>query len=601
MRSCLFRDGLRLVVASLLLGSASACGAFGGPADPSSLAQPPAYDPPGGQAKCKLGASQKRPLIVEWAAADRAALEVLAQRGTVVVRYSGCEMEILPRCRAPGGYQYVATTRKTERVVIQDEDELYANLPMGAVKLEGKLQRSGQLNVNMNVVGQYDSDQPPISRDALEGDCAKATHVVTGLTVGAFEFSAGGAADVGGGAAAFGTGAGAASSRRRELLSSDGNVDACEHASRGDTEPPANCGALLRIAVAELAEPAAPAGADPSPECPQGTQRVGDACVVAGGSAVVGGIGLAGTPQTSRLFVRVTCGLAFDAKLLGEREGLKVWIDGELVPAAEEKRAFNAVAPGAPGVLQYVAYDTTPGTHRVRIAADGCEAMENTFDVKPGIPRDVGGRLQPTAWYRRPPAASVGIGFGAAYQLMQVESLTVEDDDYDDVSLSPDTMRGFGLEIPFSVEFVYFSMGFGWTKGDLPIEAPACAYSPEDCLPAGTKVEGSVSGYHIPFLLAGRLPFVYGAGLLGTGFEMNILSADVGDAEENFGYVGSSLGVHVPVWAGLEVRPICNLGFMARGAHGFSLGSDVGSYNSVVASVALYSAMGCSSEDYGIQ
>jgi hypothetical protein len=40
-----------------------------------------------------------RPLIVEWPSADRAALEAQASHGLVVVRYEGCEMEVLRQCR----------------------------------------------------------------------------------------------------------------------------------------------------------------------------------------------------------------------------------------------------------------------------------------------------------------------------------------------------------------------------------------------------------------------------------------------------------------------------------------------------------------------
>ena len=595
MSSCLVRAGSWLLGSSIVLATMSGCGVFGEPADPSSFPEPPEFEPPGGQSKCKLSASQKRPLIVEWAAADRAALEVLAQRGTVVVRYADCEMEILPRCQAPGSYRYVATTRKTERVLIQDEDELYANLPMGAFKLEGKLKRAGQLSVNMNVVGQYDSDQGSIPRDNLEGDCSKATHVVTGLTVGAFEFSAGGSTEAGAGAGAYGVGAGAGTSRRKELLSSDGDVAACEKAARTDVEPPASCGALLRIEVAELADPATPSEAVEA--CPEGTQRVGDACVVATGGPI--SMTATATPQTSRLQVRVTCGVPMAAEIVGEREGLKVWIDGELVPAAEEERAYNAMSPGAPGILQYVSYDTTPGTHRVRIASDGCEPIENTIDVKPGIPQNVSGRLRPTAWYRRPPAGSVAVGIGATYQLIAFDNVKAEDDNYDDVTLSPDTMHGFGLELPFLLQHVWFSIGFGMTKGDMPFEAPACDSSTDGC--ATGAIEGSISGYHIPFLLGGRLPFGHGAAMLGSGFEMNVVSLDFAEADSNFGSSSSTLGLHAPIWAGVEVRPFCALGLSARAAHGFGIVSDIGSYNSVIASVALLNAIGCSSEDFGVQ
>lgn len=51
------------------------------------------------QTKCKVAASQRRPLIVEWPSADRAALEAQTRQGVVVVRYTGCEMEMLPSCR----------------------------------------------------------------------------------------------------------------------------------------------------------------------------------------------------------------------------------------------------------------------------------------------------------------------------------------------------------------------------------------------------------------------------------------------------------------------------------------------------------------------
>lgn len=577
-----------LLVCAAFAASTAACGLLGGPADPSS-ATPPEYVPAGGQTKCKITASQLRPLIVEWSAADRAALEVLAQRGTVVVKYSGCEMEILPRCRAPGAYAYASTTRKTEQVVIQDEDELYANLPMGAVKLEGKLKRSGQLNVAMNVVGQYDSDQPAIAASALEGDCAKATHVVTGLTVGAFEFSAGASASAGGEASALGAGAGGLASRSRETLSSDGDVAACASSTREDAQPPANCGALLRIAMAELAEPTPQPASVGALSCPPGTRVAGDQCVAVPSAASL----------PTRMHVRVGCGLLMNAAPLGLSDGLKVWVDGEPVEAAEEMRVFNPLAPGAPGILQFVAYDTTPGEHRVRIEADGCAGGEHVVKLKPGEPKDVQGRLRPNKWYSRAPAASAGIGIAANYHVFKFDSIKLEDDNYDEVSVEPDTMQGFGVEIPIALVNYWVSFGFSYTKGDLPIEAPACGSS-TDCLPGGTKVTGSVSGYHVPIRFGGRLPFVYGAALLGTGLEFNILKADTAEAEPNFGFTHSGLGFHLPIWAGVEVRPTCGLALVARAAHGFGFG-DVGSYNEANVSLAVFSAVGCSDSDFGFQ
>jgi hypothetical protein len=194
--------------------------------------------------------SSGRPLIIEWPSADRAALESIAKRGMVVVRYSDCEMEVLPRCQLGGSYRYTPTTRKLEKVSIRDADELYAEVPVGAAKLEGKLAKAGELDVAMHVVGRYDAIEP--DKPELEGSCSGATHVVTAMTTGAFEFFAGAEDSNGGGASVLGVGAGARSSSRRELLNSDGDAAACNVSSSEDAAPPAGCGAILRLEVSEL-------------------------------------------------------------------------------------------------------------------------------------------------------------------------------------------------------------------------------------------------------------------------------------------------------------------------------------------------------------
>src|SRR5579884_4095576 len=89
----------------------------------SHLATPPAFDPPG-QTKCSIRKSADHPLIVEWPSADRATLEAKAQAGLVAVRYVGCEMEVLHRCRLPGKYAYTAITPKHDAVTIKDADDL---------------------------------------------------------------------------------------------------------------------------------------------------------------------------------------------------------------------------------------------------------------------------------------------------------------------------------------------------------------------------------------------------------------------------------------------------------------------------------------------
>jgi hypothetical protein len=234
-------------VASLIL---AACG--GGNAA-SQLAKPPDFAPKD-QTKCGVEKSQAKPLIVEWPSADRGELEAQAHnRGLVVVRYEGCEMQVLDRCTTPVKYSYMPMTRKKDRVVMRDADDLFANVPIGAARLEAKLEKSGELDVEMTLVGRWEAARASLRADELQGECAGATHVIWAMTTGAFTFTAGADASVGGGIAVAGVGGGAQSSSQRETLSADGDENACERAKVDDTSPPPECGALIRVEVVPLA------------------------------------------------------------------------------------------------------------------------------------------------------------------------------------------------------------------------------------------------------------------------------------------------------------------------------------------------------------
>lgn len=226
---------------------------MGGCTKPGSAAQAmtqaPTMESVTGEAKCGVRSSAAKPLVVEWPAAERAALEARASRGLVAVRYEGCEMEVLTTCTAAGAYDYLGLTQKREGVKITNADELYAQLPVGAAGLEAKLERSGQLNVDMVIVGRREADKNVFSERDLEGRCDSATHVITGLTVGAFRFYSGAGAEVGAGVKVHNVGVGAKSSSEQELLKSDGDSDACGGASTSDLAPPEGCAALLRVEV----------------------------------------------------------------------------------------------------------------------------------------------------------------------------------------------------------------------------------------------------------------------------------------------------------------------------------------------------------------
>ncbi|MEM6989781.1 MAG: hypothetical protein AAF721_04775, partial [Myxococcota bacterium] len=226
------------------------CRRTGGAA--SELVQAPTIESATGESRCGVRASASKPLVVEWPAAERAALEARAASGLVAVRYAGCEMEVLTSCSAGGGYNYVGLTQKTEGVRITDADQLYAQLPVGAAKLEAKLKRAGQLNVDMVIVGRKEAGTTEIAAADLQGRCDEATHVVTGLTLGAFSFYSGASAEVGGGIEIGNAGAGGSSTAGQEIIKSDGDGAACSAASSADEAAPDGCAAIIRVEVVPI-------------------------------------------------------------------------------------------------------------------------------------------------------------------------------------------------------------------------------------------------------------------------------------------------------------------------------------------------------------
>jgi hypothetical protein len=162
-------------------------------------------------------------------------------------------MQVLDRCSTPVKYMYLPMTRKKDRVAMRDADDLFANIPVGAMRFETKLEKSGELDVDMTLVGRWEAARASLRPDELQGDCAGATHVVWAITIGAFTFSAGADATVGAGANVAGVGGGAQSTSKRETLSADGDESACDKATLVDKAPPAECGALIRVEVVPLA------------------------------------------------------------------------------------------------------------------------------------------------------------------------------------------------------------------------------------------------------------------------------------------------------------------------------------------------------------
>lgn len=220
---------------------------------------------PGGGARCKLAAGGTSPLVTEWSAPEKARLEAQLGRGPVAVEWTGCSLRLLTECEIAGAYRWRRTTLSTDALELRDADELYAKLPLGALGLEGELSRSGRLSVRTVVSGQFELGAVDTASAERRESCARTTHLVAAVTVGAYELHSGWREGASGGAEVPGAGAGAGSARSEVTLRRAGDARACAAAT--DSAPSPECASPIQIFLRPLARAARDLG-------PPGTLRV---------------------------------------------------------------------------------------------------------------------------------------------------------------------------------------------------------------------------------------------------------------------------------------------------------------------------------------
>jgi formylglycine-generating enzyme len=107
--------------------------------------------------------------------------------------------------------------------------------------------------------------------ERLEGDCERATHVVSRLYLGGFAMAAGESESIAAEASLFGMGASGAQDRSAERLSSEGNAKACQKAQEEGTRE-AGCSVPLRIGLS-------PITGRETGDCPRGSTWNGAECI----------------------------------------------------------------------------------------------------------------------------------------------------------------------------------------------------------------------------------------------------------------------------------------------------------------------------------
>lgn len=201
--------------------------------------------------ECRDVTEGGRPLVVDWKPEQRGDLEVAMSQGIAVMAYDCHKMELLPDCLAEGSYGFKGVVFKQQVIRLQDEDEIRANLPFSgnalAAQLKGDLERGATLDLATALVGNLTGSRISVSRQELNGRCQGATHFVRGANIGAFVMQSGERAAAATAAALFGASASAGSRSSRLARVEDGSVEACKESRADSTNPPRNCGALVRV------------------------------------------------------------------------------------------------------------------------------------------------------------------------------------------------------------------------------------------------------------------------------------------------------------------------------------------------------------------
>jgi len=227
--------------------------------------------------QCSAVRPQTEPDLMAWDPGSRSNLNRLRAAGVVAVRYQavGCnvKLELLSHCIGTTSNYRFSPYSANQHKVAHNQSELFAQLPVGAASLGADVKGGRVLRTDYMLAGQYALPPDATFRAAdLKGvDCARATHVVSAIYVGAFIMGAGESRQLDAKSTLFGVGAGATSSADVDVLSSEGDAQACAVAQRDGTES-YRCAVPLRIGLEALDAPA-------KVSCPEGSTLQGDTCL----------------------------------------------------------------------------------------------------------------------------------------------------------------------------------------------------------------------------------------------------------------------------------------------------------------------------------
>ena len=207
-------------------------------------------------------AGASKPLVIDWPAAEQAALQAGTSGGLMVLAHDGCHVQLLRECKAKGSYNMIPTSGHRSFESIKNEVDLSAKLPLWFASLSAELKTRQELTIDMFLSGEMRADRVALSRADLEGICEKATHTIVAMQVGAYSLYTGSSRQAGVEANLPMAGVGTKLANEHVVL------------QHGCEEPdPTRCHVPLRVELLPISE-------NSTVQCPADKQWDGQACVI---------------------------------------------------------------------------------------------------------------------------------------------------------------------------------------------------------------------------------------------------------------------------------------------------------------------------------
>ncbi len=195
--------------------------------------------------RCRDATGGTEQLTVGWTPEERADLEARSRDGVVIVRYQGCQLDVLRDCQVKGGYAFEPAAMKEDQVVLTSDAELEQWMPDQARRLRSEMRAAGGLVIRTATLGRRMTALPSVAPADLVGDCQGATHFVAAMAMGAFEMS------TAGGDSASPNPAPQEPGPRGRTLTKGGDPAACSQAPDA-ARPPERCAEIVRIELAPI-------------------------------------------------------------------------------------------------------------------------------------------------------------------------------------------------------------------------------------------------------------------------------------------------------------------------------------------------------------